>query len=82
VTLKQAEERLQATQTLDELLETIRTVHAELDEEDRKHLDLYLTDLPTFGGPEPADTRGIWSWDEGRLLVGACVSEFRFRNRE
>lgn len=29
-----------------------------------------LADLPTFGGEEPADTRGIWSWDATRLLYG------------
>ena len=28
-----------------------------------------MTDLPTFGGEAPADTSGIWSWDETRLLV-------------
>lgn len=26
-------------------------------------------DLPTFGGPTPADTLGIFSWDETRYLV-------------
>ena len=26
--------------------------------------------LPVFGGEEPADTAGVWSWDETRLLVG------------
>lgn len=26
--------------------------------------------LPTFGGIEPADTCGIWSWDAVSLLVG------------
>lgn len=28
------------------------------------------TSLPTFGGDEPADTTGVWSWDADRLLVG------------
>lgn len=27
-----------------------------------------LTSLPTFGGQEPADTNGIFSWDENSLL--------------
>ena len=31
--------------------------------------DIDLSDLPTFGGEEPADTRGVWSWDEKNLLV-------------
>lgn len=33
------------------------------------------TSLPTFGGEEPEDTHGVWSWDETRLLVGTCFSE-------
>lgn len=28
-----------------------------------------LTSLPTFGGEEPSDTQGVYSWDEGRLLI-------------
>ena len=32
--------------------------------------DRVLSGLPTFGGEEPTDTSGVWSWDEGRLLVG------------
>ena len=32
--------------------------------------ELDMTSLPNFGGPEPADTTGIWSWDATRLLVG------------
>ena len=26
--------------------------------------------LPTFGGNEPSDTSGVWSWDADSLLVG------------
>ncbi len=40
-----------------------------------KHGELDTTSLPTFGGPEPADTQGVWSWDEERLLVGTCPSD-------
>ena len=29
-----------------------------------------FSDLPNFGGVEPEDTAGIWSWDEDRLLLG------------
>jgi hypothetical protein len=28
-----------------------------------------LTGLPTFGGAEPRDTRGIYSWDATSLLI-------------
>ena len=27
------------------------------------------TDLPVFGGEEPADTEGIYSWDEDSYLI-------------
>lgn len=40
------------------------------------------TELPTFGGEEPADTAGIWSWDATRLLVGTCASDLRIEARE
>jgi len=33
------------------------------------------TDLPTFGGEEPRDTLGVWSWDEDSLLVGTCADD-------
>jgi hypothetical protein len=32
-------------------------------------------DLPTYGGEEPVDTLGVWSWDKTRLLVGACSDD-------
>lgn len=32
-------------------------------------------DLPSYGGEEPADTRGVWSWDGERLLVGECAED-------
>ena len=28
-----------------------------------------MSSLPTFGGTEPEQTCGIWSWDETRLMV-------------
>lgn len=40
-----------------------------------QHGEIDMTSLPTFGGPEPADTQGVWSYDETRLLVGACPSD-------
>jgi len=33
--------------------------------------ELDLSDLPTYGGPAPNDTLGIYSWDETRLLIRA-----------
>lgn len=41
--------------------------------------DLDWTSLPSFGGPEPNDTSGVWSWDQTHLIIGSppdleCVS--------
>ena len=36
---------------------------------DAQHL-YDATDLPTFGGAEPASTSEVWSWDATHLLVG------------
>lgn len=58
--------------TLDELAAALNAL-ADHDPEVREAVEdrLDMTSLPTFGGPEPADTTGVWSWDETRLLVGA-----------
>ena len=29
-----------------------------------------VEDAPTFGGTEPDDTMGVWSWDADHVLVG------------
>jgi len=40
-----------------------------------------LDDLPTFGGDEPDDTVGVWSWDAKRLLVGTCLADLEIVDR-
>jgi len=40
-----------------------------------------MTELPTFGGAEPPNTDGVWSWDEQRLLVGTCRDDMRIEDR-
>tara|TARA_R110000868_G_C10586358_1_gene739146 strand:+ start:73 stop:321 length:249 start_codon:yes stop_codon:yes gene_type:complete len=40
-----------------------------------------LAGLPTFGGTEPSDTSGIWSWDETRLLVTGGDQPFAIERR-
>ena len=40
-----------------------------------------LDDLPTFGGTEPDDTEGVWSWDETSLLVGTCCADLEIVDR-
>lgn len=57
-------------QTLDDLLRAIRAGEQAL-----------TTDLPTFGGTDPVDTRGLWSWDATRLLVGSCADDLQILTR-
>ena len=37
--------------------------------------------LPVFGGGEPHDTRGVWSWDETRLIAGTCGQDLQIVER-
>lgn len=61
---------------LDELLAALRSFAPETLADERA-----LTRLPTFGGSEPADTAGIWSWDAHRLIVGTCAADYRIVGR-
>lgn len=69
----EAPRRLAACDDLDDLQELLQ------DRDYSEHLD--WTDLPTYGGEEPSDTSGVWSWDETRLLVGTCASDLRIVDR-
>ncbi|QSQ18757.1 hypothetical protein JY651_25700 [Pyxidicoccus parkwayensis] len=44
--------------------------------------DLPWTELPTFGGPAPACTDGVWSWDERRLLMGTSADSLALLPRD
>lgn len=57
---------------LDTLLAQMRA--GDLDGED-------WSSLPTFGGDEPHNTQGVWSWDEGRVLVGSCRADAEIIDR-
>lgn len=57
---------------LETLLEAIRA---------GAYTEQQMTELPTFGGEEPLDTDGIWSWDETRLIVGLCAEDMRIIDR-
>lgn len=41
------------------------------------HFD--LSDLPTFGGEEPRDTREVFSWDKNNILVASYEWEIQPR---
>lgn len=49
---------------------------------DRQYDGEDFTSMPTFGGSEPADTQGVWSWDEKRLIVGSCADDFEIVDRD
>jgi hypothetical protein len=84
--------RLQAeigeSTSLATLLAALRRYAAWTDTLDDSALEDYaadavdMTELPTFGGEEPRDTHGVWSWDNERLLVGDCIADFRIVARE
>lgn len=74
-------ETIQSAKNLTDLHNVILAGVAQMDEQDRKNLD--LSGLPTFGGAEPADTYGVWSWDANSLLVGdGAVNEWRIVSRQ
>lgn len=57
--------------SLDELLSALRARH------------LPLTDLlPVYGGPEPTEHVGAWSWDERSVMIGTCRDDLRIVSRE
>ena len=62
----------QAT-TLDELFEMMKR--------DDPSLGGWDDHLPTFGGSEPPDTAGVWSWDVDRVIVGSCSAELSIEKR-
>lgn len=65
LTQVEAQRFIASSQTLSDLVDRVRqATHIE----DAHRLD--FSNLPTFGGERPRDTRRIWSWDERFLLVG------------
>ncbi len=56
---------------LDELFEAMQTGRVRCFDE-----------LPTFGGAEPDDTSGVWSWDATRAIVGTYVDDIEIVSRE
>jgi len=62
-----------AVADLDDLLEAMRSRSPRLPLWDN---------LPTFGGEEPANTQGVWSWDKECLIVGTCADDLSIVDRE
>ena len=51
----------------------------DLTDEESDRID--WSDLPTFGGEEPSDTVGIWSWDPDNMIVGTCEDDIEIVSR-
>lgn len=47
-----------------------------------KYENAWSSDLPNFGGEEPDDTEGVWSWDYTRLIVGSSARDLEIITRE
>lgn len=58
--------------TLERLLEAFQ---------DGSESEKFWEEAPTFGGPPPPDTQGVWSWDRSRLLVGTCGDDVEIVTR-
>lgn len=65
-------------------LHSALVAYGELTELEQCEVDAAIdfSDLPTFGGPHPEDTLGVWSWDRASLLVGTCAADFTIVPRE
>jgi hypothetical protein len=68
--------KIDESETLMELLDNLNEAESALaDEAEQRGIDwtdiaqIDTSSLPTFGGPEPSDTFGIYSWDEDSYLV-------------
>lgn len=82
-TIRNAARVVGDTDNLEALLVTLRKLERVCVEADVKSEDyIDFSSLPTYGGQAPRDTAGVWSWDETRVLVGQCVSDFEIVSRE
>lgn len=74
-TLADKREIALALPTLDDLLDAVKQTEG-------LSYDDNFDGMPNFGGAEPDDTTGIWSWDATRLLVGTCAADMEIVPRE
>ena len=64
--------RVAAAETLDELCAVLNEFEdARGNDETHEDHRIDLAGFPTFGGSAPADTHGVWAWDETRALYVA-----------
>ena len=69
-------ELLNSLTSLDDLMDV-------LEQDDLLDLDSFdWTELPTFGGKEPQNTEGVWSWDKKRVLVGTSFDDLSIEHNK
>lgn len=76
--MKHWNETLQRATSLEDLLRMLVAIDEELEPgQTTEDVGISLTNLPVFGGQEPDNTSGVWSWDETSLLVdlGGSVNQ-------
>ena len=68
-TLIELQDRILGCKDIFELCDMLNEIAQEvLGTESRLEDVVDITSLPTFGGTEPNDTEGAWSWDEESIL--------------
>ena len=65
---------------LEELLEILKA-NGDWAGSPQNHGELDYSSLPTFGGDEPSNAAGIWSWDEDSVIMGSCSDDFCIESR-
>lgn len=70
-----------APSTLEELMERMQA-NACWNDAPVKQGGLDWSSLPTFGGDDPIDTAGIWSWDADSFLIGENADSLQIIDRE
>ena len=68
-------------ENLDELLDVMTADVDKISVRDKGGTMRDLSCLPNFGGEPPADTRGVWSWDPDRLLIGTSRDDYEIVRR-
>lgn len=67
--VEEAIDVIESATSLDELADALNElVDPDVAQEVGNYFERW--DYPTFGGDEPDDTFGVWSWDEDRMLIG------------
>ena len=61
--------------TIDNLSDLLEAIKA------NTYTDVEMSSLPNFGGSEPQDTLGIWSWSAEEILFGEGLNEMQILSR-